>query len=146
MTEGTACPVCNQYVKMYRKSIDAASAKCLITLYNLDFYKPSREWWHISSEIKAPHSVGGNFAKLSYWGLIEQRPKKAGEKSSKRTTGMWKITQQGKDFVSLNVTLPKYVKLYNGVSYGLEEGEDKKSLSIMDVLGNRFDYTELMKR
>ncbi len=146
MEDGTICAVCNQNVKMYLKSIDAEMGKCLITLFILDFEKPTREWWHVGTEIKVPFKVSGSFAKMRYWGLIEQRPKKAGEKSSKRTTGMWRITQQGRDFVSLNITLQKYVKLYNGVSYGLEEGEDKKSLSMMDVLGNRFDYNELMGR
>lgn len=83
--------------------------------------------------------VGGAWAKLRYWELIEEMPKDS-MTTEKRTSGMWRITDKGISFVEGNISVPKYVKLYNQTFYGYE-GDD---VSIHDVIKEKFNYRELM--
>jgi len=138
---GTKCRVCNQNVKMHKPTINKDMALCLINLYQLDKNKPEKIWWHVSSDIKVSFKVGGAFAKLIHWGLIDMMPKDSDNKA-KRTSGMWRITDKGKDFVLLRSTVSKYIKLYNATLYG-EEGEQ---VDIRACLTEKFNYTELMNR
>jgi hypothetical protein len=138
---GTKCRVCNQNVKMHKPTITKDMALCLINLYKLDKSKPEKIWWHVSSDIKVSFKVSGAFAKLRHWDLIEMMPKDS-MNTAKRTSGMWRITDEGKEFVLTNHTVSKYIKLYNATLYG-QEGEQ---VDIRSCLTEKFNYTELMNR
>jgi len=141
LKEGTKCRVCNQNVKMHKPTLNKDMALCLINLYKLDKNKPEKIWWHVSSDIKVSFKVSGAFAKLRYWDLIEMMPKDS-MNTAKRTSGMWRITDKGKDFVLLRSTIHKYLKLYNATLYG-QEGEQ---VDMRSCLTEKFNYTELMSR
>jgi len=136
--KGCTCPACGQNVQQYKKKIDSLMATYLIKLHKLSEER-FNSYFHVEQDLDVPLRVGGSWAKLRWWGLIEEQPKDEATTSS-RTSGYWKITPRGASFVKGEITLPKYVKLYNGKCRGAE-GEQ---ININDCLGDKFDYKELM--
>lgn len=130
--DGVACPCCKQFVKLYKRRLHKAMAVSLIKLYKL---KDSHEkYYHINDFV----GIGmGDFAKLKYWGFILEAKN---DDDMKRTSGMWKITQDGIDFVEMKRMAPLYALVFNSSLYGFT-GEP---ISIKNALGKKFNYEELM--
>lgn len=139
MKSGHKCPVCEQKVKMYKKQIDAHTASFLIKLYNISNKQPFKTYFHVNDDIRVSNKVGGSWAKLRYWGLIEEQ-QNSYKNTHRRTTGMWKITEKGRMFVEEKIPIEKYVKLYNQKCYGFDGGD----VWITDSLKQKFDYREMM--
>lgn len=133
------CPACTQTVKIYKRKIYTTMATSLINLYKLS---PTLSYHHIS-EIEANRNTGGggDFAKLVYWGLVQEAPKEM-EITGKRTSGFWKITEMGKAFVEDRLKVPEYMHVYN--KRLLRTTGDR--VGIRDVLGEGFDYKGLMSQ
>ncbi len=134
MDKGIICPCCNQNVKMYRWRISAVIAKCLLDMYKLSIDNPKR-WVHPLHDLE---QNSGDYAKLRYFGLIESDQEVPEE--DKKASGFWRITPLGKSFVLNRATVALKVKIYNQNSYGFEG----KQISIIDALGKKFSYSELM--
>lgn len=135
---GINCPCCGQMVKLYKRKLYAIQARGLIELYKLD--QTESKYYHIREiEGKFRGSGGGDFAKLRYWKLIEEKPNE--DDPSKRTSGMWQITDRGRDFVLGNVKVRSHMTIFDGKFQGLE-GD---LITIQEALGKKFNYSELMK-
>lgn len=132
VNSGADCPCCNQHVKVYPRSITSFMAKCLISLYKKSGF--INQW--ISS--KAVTDGSGDFAKLRYWGLIQEKPKEEGE--DKKNSGYWRITNKGIDFVEKRIEVPKIAMIYNGTCLKFS-GPD---VSIEYCLRNKYSYRKLM--
>ena len=132
--EGVRCPCCDQLVKKYSRKITSTMARSLISLYHesTSTYSPI----HITN-IKFVQ--GGEFAQMRRWGLIAEAKN---ETTTKRTSGLWYITQKGKDFVNGRIQVPMYCDTYNGKTLGFS----RETTTIKQALGNKFDYMELMGR
>lgn len=130
--KGDNCPCCSQFAKVYRRKINAGMAQALIVMYR----QSGGSWFRMPSIAHLWQSR--DEAALAYWGLIEeaQEPREDGGRA-----GWWRLTQAGMLFASNRGTVPKYARVYNGRCLGLT-GDPQ---SIIDALGNRFDYTELMR-
>ena len=143
--KGTYCPCCDQFAKVYKRSIPSVGARLLVVLYHLTKQQPDKEYFHIVDDIlraaPPPLNVGGDVAKLAYWGLVVEKPKDPDD-TTKRTSGYWKITNTGKAFAENNRRVTRYVLLYDSKVIGLE-GEP---ITIKDALKNKFNYEELMSR
>ena len=139
LKKGAKCPCCNQNVKMYWKKIDSQMAYYLIKMYRLTSNNPQKDFFHVEDDLEVPLKVGGSWAKLRWWGLIEELPKDKKD-TVKRTSGMWKITELGKNFAQNRISVSQYVKLYNGGFHGT----DGKDITIKDALTDKFNYVELM--
>lgn len=137
MAEGKKCPCCEQHVEMHKKNIDSMMAYRLFKLYNLN-NNSDRTYFHVEDDIKVPNKLGGGWAKLRHWGLIEQKPKVEGEGNG-RTSGFWKITEKGMMFVEGKIMVEEHVRLYNGKKYEVKG----KLVSINDCLKNKFNYNDL---
>lgn len=146
MSKGCKCPVCNQNVRLQKYTINAETAKCLIDLYKLNKKHPDKIWFHVAEDIKIGISVSGAFAKLRHWGLIEQLPKN-NTQVNKRTSGMWRITDKGMDFVLNRIKIEKFIKVYNQTFYGYDEEitDKNKPITITDAISTKFNYQELLK-
>ena len=93
---------------------------------------------HVSEIMKDISSTGSNdFSKLRYWKMIEQQPN---TDTKKKTSGFWKVTEFGKLFVNMKVTVPKYALIYNKKKFGFSD----EQVSIIQALGKEFNYQELM--
>jgi len=146
MHKGCKCPVCNQNVKLQKYSISAETTKCLIKLYKLNKKHPEKVWFHVARDIKISITVSGAFAKMRHWGLIEQQ-QKSSSITHKKTSGMWRITDKGIDFVLMRITIPKFIKTYNQKFYGFADVVNDKDndVSISDTLSTKFNYQDLLK-
>lgn len=133
--KGTKCPCCGQFVKLYKRSITSGQAHGLIMFYRYSEEHPE-EFIHVSN-FDFTAFRGGDFAKLRYWGFIEQAEN---DDPSKRDSGMWSITDKGRQFVRNERTVPRQVHLYDGQRVGWSEDR----VSIKDALKNKFNYEELM--
>lgn len=129
--EGVICPACDQHVKTYRRKINSGMARSLMLMYRVG----GREWVHVPSQIGARSREEG---KLAHWGLVEEE--KAVRPDGGRT-GYWRVTRLGELFVLNRCTVPKYARIFNGELIALDPSEQ---VSIVDALGDKFHYAELM--
>ena len=131
--DGAECPCCGLLVKVYKRFINSIMARGLISIYHLG------EGYHHVSDIMSAISPSGSsdFSKLRYYGFIEQ---KINDKTSKHTSGLWKIKEAGVDFVLNKTSYQKYFYVFNKKCLKFE-GE---YVSIVDGLGENFHYQELM--
>lgn len=145
--EGVECPCCEQFVKVYKRPINAAMSYALILIDHY-FSRPAHdEWLHVPQFLavqKLPAStlasIRGDWAKLKYWGLLEEMQALRDDGSNR--VGFWKITEKGRQFVQRHVVVPKYAHLLNNQFLCFEGPE----IGIEDSLGVRFNYNELMSR
>ena len=128
------CPCCDQLVKVYRFPINSSMVKDLMSLaskadvgvymHKVDFCRSTNQ--------------GGHFSKWSDWGLVTQMPN---DNPAKKTSGMYALTQKGRDFVDNKLRVPKYILTYNAQVLGFDGDE----ITIEEALGNHFNYSELMR-
>ena len=136
--DGVECPCCGQFVKVYRRKLNAAMAQALMEFYErmLD----SDDFVHVPSSTDMSR-LGGDWAKLAHWGLIEERSIERDDGC--KHAGWWRITELGRRFVRDEVRIPSHVLLFNQQRLGMDE---RATISIRQALGDRFDYSELMER
>ncbi|AGT12673.1 hypothetical protein PBI_WHIRLWIND_67 [Mycobacterium phage Whirlwind] len=133
--EGTECPCCGQFAKVYRVKFPATAVKLMIEM--LKQHRNGVQWVH------APTAgpPGGNPVKARHWGLIEPMPDAVREDGSKRV-GLWRLTTNGYAFVRGMLNVPKYANLFNNECLGLDASEGY--VSAEEALGHNFNYRELM--
>jgi hypothetical protein len=137
--DGVDCPCCGQFVKLYKRKLNSSMAAILIAV----FQHSGREYVHIPSLISSlPHLHaslgGGDFSKLAHWGLIAKKDDVRDDGSNR--TGQWRVTKKGEQFIKNEIFVAKHVFLYNGIFRRYSDD----GISIIDALGNKFNYRELM--
>lgn len=139
--KGARCPCCRQHVEIYRRVLGSQMARWLIWLV--------RTWEHQGQghpdklqntwiDIRQAPVRGGDYAKLRYWSLVEQ--KTSSRKADERDIGLWRPTYKGIDFVYRRVSVPSHVYVYDEQPLKFEE----RTVSVVEALGKRFSYQELM--
>lgn len=133
-TDGGCCPVCDRFGKQYKRPINKTMVDSLKWLYENG---PNFEWVDVAHT--APKTVVGTnqLSILKHWGLIEQKPNKD---DAKKTSGIWRITIKGKEFVLGQITIPKYIITYNDILDRYEGNE----VAIHEI-SQGFNYNEVMK-
>lgn len=135
LSEGHQCPVCLQYAKAYRRKISATIARLFIESFREFGFNPFRP-------IDEFGKNSPDFVKLRHWGLLEEIDPEARRPDGSRRTGEWRVTPPGSAFIKDQFTMSKYAVIYNN-EFLRFEGEP---VSIIDCLGENFDYEELMGR
>jgi hypothetical protein len=141
--EDCFCPCCTQRVKLYRRHVYDAMIVGLIALYKLS--KGNQNWVHMPTVIreKKLKNTGGDFAKLKFWGLTEEKPNE--KDSRKKQSGYWRITQAGIDFVENRTKIKKYLFVFDDKLYNVpRKPEEMVEVDIIQALGEDFNYSELM--
>ena len=147
--KGATCPCCNQFVKLYRRPFSKSMAYVLLLIaryYRRDDVKHD-EWLHVPSYIaetavgnpRRAAAVRGDWAKLKYWNLIEEKPDVRVDGSPR--VGYWRMTPLGRQFVAREVKVPSHIYVYNGepLQRAVEE-----QITIDDALTTEFSYSEIM--
>lgn len=133
---GYTCPHCNQFVKRYKRSFNANMAMALIALHKYS----NGEFVHLF-DFCIKHcggKINGDAPKLQVYGFIE---KMAGNREDGSTrNGMYRITEWGRLFVMGGVTAYSHFFIFNNNF----EGFTGDRITIVDALGKRFNYQELM--
>lgn len=145
LRKGVVCPVCNQFVKQYSRSITSSMAYALVRLNVAQELAGEYAWTHLENYFKLildlPPSIRGDAPKLRFWGLIE--PRMDEKEDGNPNSGYYRITQQGKDFVNGNVKVMSHVLIYNNKMYGFPP--EAKEISIEQAIKNKFDYKSFIK-
>jgi hypothetical protein len=128
------CPCCERRSQVWKKRPISSAIASLIKLVNLYDGEPI----HLDRFNVAPSDRGnGNFSQLALWGLIERADN---SDKKKRSSGMYAPTREGVDFVYCLISIPKHVYTLNDEVIETEGPQ----VYIKDVLGDKFDYQELM--
>ena len=140
--KGTECPVCERHEQLRKYTINSAQSFLLMNLRRLHVNALNpKKYFHVENDIKVPLKVGGDWAKLRFWGLIEEC--KNAEADNKPRSGYWRLTANGSLFVQNRLSIPKYVTLYNAEFRGYKDEED--TITIQDVFDKKkaFSFTEV---
>ena len=132
LRKGVKCPCCTQFCKVYKRQIHSTMARMLISLYHL-----GPGYHHFNAVMRGISGGWGDFSKLASWGLIIEE---ANDDPAKRKSGMWAITDRGKQFVRNEIEIPRYIETYNNKQVGVSTD----TVMIVDCLGKKFNYEELM--
>jgi len=141
---GVLCPSCDRYAKVYRRTVNGAMVALLIWLKEKD--QAESKWYNIHEfPLIQGRRGGGDFAKLAYWGLLksyEQACELPNQPAPPNglSSGRWRITLRGIEFVNGDTHIPKYANVYNKSLLGFS-GE---SVGIETCKGTNFSYEELM--
>jgi len=139
--EGVKCQCCGKLAKVYRRKLNAGMAKALIILTHLSKLPVVSDEAGFVASADLFKTLGGqhrDWYLLAHWGLIERgTPTRS---KTREGAGTWRPTFDGRMFVEKHANVARYAVLYDGVLIGYE-GE---LVSVVDALGDRFDYSELM--
>lgn len=130
LADGTTCPVCDQYAKIYRRKIHANMAHTLFDMYRV----AGRSWCYLPDIPQKSRDT----TFLALWDLIEEETTRRDDGGR---AGWWRITLAGEEWLLGKRKVPKYVYVYNGEIHGT----DGEPWSIKDALGKKFSYNELME-
>lgn len=145
--EGCHCPICGKYAREYKRQVNLTMVQTLWLVKDwYDNNDPSlTKWLHINDMLNELPSKSrpvkgggsGDWGKLRYWGLIEQKPGVRNDGSAHN--GHWRITQKGIDFLMDRIKIPKFVVVYNKKLIRVSD----ESVGVQDCL-KKFSYRELM--
>lgn len=130
-TEIQTCPCCDQIVKVYKRLINKGMIADLARLAKLS---DPNQYIHIN-DFTTAHS-NREIGNCKWWGLVERMHN---DDPKKKTSGMYRITQKGRDFIEGKVMVRKYALVYNSECLGFEGG----SVLVTDC-DKGFNYEELM--
>jgi hypothetical protein len=150
--EGRSCEACGRFLKIYQRSLSSAMAVALIRLHHLRLQRIRAQrrpdetlnlCFHVRDFDR--DDGRGEVSKLMCWGLVVEIEN---TDTRKRSSGLWSITQLGIRFVRKQEFVPKYVLLKWGTRpLGTELlGFAGPAVTIVDCLGEKFDYAALMAR
>jgi len=132
------CEVCRNPTTTYDRKLHAAMVATLVAWWGVwgDY-----AWHSLNDLYKLKSNLttvrGGDFAKLIYWGFIEERPK---TDENKKNTGIYRITEDGVAFVLGKTRFSRSAYVYNDHVMGWSE----ELVNVYEALGDTFDYNELM--
>jgi hypothetical protein len=133
------CPCCGRYSKVYHRTLHTTVAVQLIVMYRI-ITSPGR---HTSEYIDANEiqkrfkRVVGDLSKAKYWGLIVAKDHTPDDK---RSSGFWRMTELGIEFVKGGVKIKKYAHIYDDKVLDATGA----LVSIEDCLQNKYSYADLM--
>lgn len=132
------CDVCRGPTTTYERKLHAAMVATLVAWWG--------SWgdyaWHSLNDLYKlkPNLTtvrGGDFAKLAYWGFIQERPK---TDENKKNTGIYRITEDGVAFVLGKTSFSRSAYVYNDHVLAWSE----ELVKVHAAIGDAFDYNELM--
>lgn len=144
INEGVECPLCGQVARVYAHNISASEAMGLIIFYRAH----GTDWGHAPST-EGISRLGGAFARNALWGLLQES---MGVREDGGRAGVWRVTPLGERFRNNQVKVQRTAVTYGGARKS-EDQENRRLLalegdevSIVDALGDKFNYEELMGR
>lgn len=139
--DGAICPVCRQLVKMVSKELTSNHGYVLLLLYR--HFSKETNWLQVSDYLSEMVHLGsavrgGDFHKLTLWGLLEEMPDDL-RKKEKKKPGFYRMTDKALTFSRGEIKLPKEVFLYNDQVRGYSQAET----TIQELLGSEHNYEDL---
>ena len=136
--KGGICPCCDRFDNVYDRPINQPAVHNLTLLYR--YSKANGFGFHHYTDFSAPLAESGlDFSKFTHHDLIQRKPLDPKLKRQK-TSGMYRITDLGTDFVEGKLDIPAKILLYHNELVGFSD--DRQFIGEM---WPDFDYQELMK-
>lgn len=134
--KGYKCSCCGQFVKTYHRKLNSSMARVLILI----FQTGRTDYFHVEQFLKNSNKgdLRADFHKLRYWQLLRKKVENREDGSARN--GFYKITPSGIMFVEGKIKVPEKILIYNNEFKGYEG----KEIHIIEALGNKFNYDELM--
>jgi len=134
--QGTTCPCCGSYVKVYARRITGKMVANLSGLYYLS--KGSKgQYFHTKDILKASQTIQtGDFPKLRFWGLVAKLETSDNVKGS----GYYGITDRGMKFLKGNLKVPEKMYIFQNDVLGHSD----KMVGISDCKGVKFNFEDIM--
>jgi hypothetical protein len=140
--DGIICPCCDQLSKVYRRPLNSAMARGLVSLIDVYLENGGSDWVNVHElDLIQGRRGGGDFAKLRFFGLIKEKPKPRESDPDQRSSGFWKPTKKGYRFIRRRLSVPRAVFLYDDVPIRY----DKRKITIEQALGKKYRYSEIMR-
>ena len=132
--DGMTCPCCNRWGKVYGYRVNSTMVRGLFWL----FIAGKGDWINIQE--KAPRFIlrSKSLSTMKYWGLVERKPK--GLSDGKRSSGIWKITNDGISFIHRNLYINKKVFVFDDKVVARSD----ELVGVDDCIRNKFLYDELL--
>lgn len=138
LDDGVRCPCCAKYARRYRRTFNSTMARSLIWLVR-EWFRLNKSGWVDVPKVGPRWMVKSNqLPTVRWWGMVE-RPSDSGDSALKHS-GLWRPTELGVRFAMRHVRVLSKAVTYDGEVEGLEGVE----ISVVDALGKKFDYSELM--
>lgn len=137
---GSNCPVCGRRVRLYDRALNQAQGVFLVRLVILyvthsGFYH-ARDVQAVSVAGHRAPPLGGDYSHLVSWGLIEADPRRP-------KSGYYRPTAEGIAFVRGETEVPSHIRKGNSPLLVDAEGFLDKTVTISDVLGTAFNFSDL---
>jgi hypothetical protein len=133
--EGVECPCCKKWAQRYIRKVDSLMARYLISLY--EAHRRTKKTWVKFLEV-TKGNTHGTYYYSRHWGLSETQNEST---EKRRGTGLWRLTNKGRDFVLGKISIPKLARIYRNEADWFSPEE----IHIRDALGKEFNYKELMQ-
>lgn len=131
---GCTCEVCGRWARIHRRRITAGAAGC--AMWMLKYHR--QEWVHVAAAAPKQFIENREYNRLGYWGLLEAQPNVSDP--SKRTLGIWRLTDSGVEWVRQRRAVPAWVEVY-----------DDRVVRVADdvvyfaaAMGEHFDYEDFL--
>jgi hypothetical protein len=134
--DGGKCPCCGRWGKINAHNLNADPVRALIWLVNAA--GPKRKW--IDVPATAPRGLlrSKKMSVLKHWGLIERRKN---ENSKIKSSGVWRPTRLGVEFVAGCVRVAKKVYVFDDTKIQ----ESAETITVQEALSKKFDYDKVMQ-
>ena len=132
--DGVTCPCCSQLYKVWRKKPISTAVAALCRLVSL---QQQRDTFYHLDDFNVV-TKDRNFNQLINWNLMQPMQS---EERTKRSSGFWKATEKGVQFVQDKIQIPKYVFTLDNKVIGYSD----QQINIYQALSNKFAYQELFK-
>ena len=133
--EGVECPCCGQFCKLYKRKLNSGMARILIWL--VKEWTKNHDWINVPETAPVFVRRSNEVSRLALWDLVTESPT---EDKTRRNSGLWKPTKEGRLFVANRSRVPSHVFIFDNSIYGW----GTESVSVVDALGKNFNYQELM--
>ncbi len=135
VTTVKTCPCCGHQSRIYKRPLLANMSLTLLLLFKNQVF----DYVHVEKYLKEHGKErSGDFHKLVLWGLLQKKSEYRNDGC--KYTGFYKITGRGLMFCENKLTVQKYALICNNEFLGFE-GEN---VTILDTLGSKFNYNQLM--
>lgn len=134
--QGTHCPVCERYVKVYRRRLNSDMSRFLLKLVHA--YKRYPRYYTMRELYPGNNKSASDGVYLAHWGLIERSD---AVNEAQAPAGSYRPTDKGLRFAHNNEFVPTHVHLLNNEVVGWSD----KQTNIRTALGSKFNYEELMR-
>lgn len=133
------CPCCQRRARTNKMRVHSTLAAMLMKLAKVSngIAGDLKSWVHVEAFRLDYASTGNDFCICKHWGIVEARA--ADETEDKNSSGYYRLTDLGVDYVLGKASIPKYAFVFDNRVQRFSE----ERVNIEQSLNNKFSYAEL---